>query len=221
MKYVIDIETIPQPLEERLYATPTEETVKYGNTKDPEKRQKILDAAIDDWAEGSDCALHAQFGRIAMIGLRVEGEDLIFEIGKNSPAHEYDMIGTFFEAVGKFSTSDLMIGHNIKRFDIPYIIRRSSILGIRHKTLGMMKAEVDAYKPPYWMRDTMLMWAAGDRQTYIKLEILAQALHIPVNSQSCSGSLFYHYFENNRESCREYLKQDLRLTDECYEKLKI
>ena len=66
MDMTFDIETIPLPVEQRAFAKPTEDSVKYGNAKKPEKRQEIFEQALADE--------HFQLVGMAGVGARARAE---------------------------------------------------------------------------------------------------------------------------------------------------
>ena len=220
MQFTIDIETIPLPAAERAYGQPTAETVKYGNTKDPDKRKAILTAALDNWESGADCALKAEYGRIAMIGIRInDGNPSTHEISEDTKTGETVLLNYFWNTVQGLNTDDTIVGHNIKSFDIPFILRRSQVLDIRPKAYRALKMDCEQYSGLI-VKDTMRIWGAGDRQTYIKLETLAAALGIHVEPSEVTGKDFHKWFAKDREACRVYLAQDVRLAGEIYDRLK-
>lgn len=214
--YVLDIETIPLAPEDRTYGTPTADTVKYGNTKDPDKRAKMVEKAVEEWREGPQCALKAEYGQIAMIGLQQLGSNEIEIFSQDDVIGEDTMLIEFFERLDDLKIQDTLIGHNLKSFDLPFIIRRCMILGLGHlQGVAMMRRAVKRYDSEL-IFDTMQEWACGDRQTYIKLEILAAALGIKVEPQEVKGKDFYKWFAKDPEKCKQYLTNDIVLTSAVY-----
>ena len=180
----------------------------------------MLTAALDTWESGADCALKAEYGRIAMIGIKInDGEIETYEISDNTPEAEAVLLSVLYAHIRGLNTDDTIVGHNIKSFDIPFILRRSQVLNIRPKAYRALKMDCEQYSGLI-VKDTMRIWGAGDRQTYIKLETLAAALGIHVEPSEVTGKDFYKWFAKDREACRVYLAQDVRLAGEIYDRLK-
>ena len=215
--YVIDIETIPLPAEDRKYGAPTAETVKYGNIKDPVKRAEKLAQSIISWEAGTTCALKAEYGKIAMIGLQEVGKDEI-EIFEGD-GNEWQLLKEFWERIHGFTYTNMLIGHNLKSFDCPFIIRRSMINGIHNNAMRVVREATKAYNSDL-IFDTMQAYACGDRQTMIKLEILAQALGIEVEPQEVTGKEFFKWWAKDKELCRKYLRNDIKMTKDVYKLMK-
>lgn len=209
--HVIDIETIPLPADQREYGRPTDETMKYGNTKDPAKREVMLEKAVAGWDEGADCALKAEYGQIALIGYqRIDskrsGEIEVF-MGSES-----EILQQFWDKIRGITVQHRIAGHNLQSFDIPYIIRRSMILGVGCRAdMDTLKRHASSYNSEL-LFDTMRQWQCGDRQTYIKLETLCHAFGVTVTPQDVCGKEFYKWWAKDPQKCVEYLINDIRMT---------
>ncbi len=132
MMTVIDIETIPVPEAERLFAKPEESTVKLGNTKDPDKRAAKVAGAVAAWEES--CALHAHVGRVALVCIS-DGDR------PTQAVHDDDervLLENVFATIGNLAIDGdytsmahpILVGHNIRKFDAPFLVRRALILGV-------------------------------------------------------------------------------------------
>jgi hypothetical protein len=162
MSVIFDIETGPQELDDllRMYSPPEEKDlprerpfdfdgVKYGNTKDPDKRDVILakaktrhteemnaidgvrlDVLSDHWNEFYDkAALSPVTGRVLCIGYYQPLDDNSFiDDGRGHEKAILNSFWTWYEEAGEGMNS--MIGLNINDFDLPFLKMRSHILGV-------------------------------------------------------------------------------------------
>lgn len=122
-------------------------SVKYGNTKDEAKRAAKLEecraahdelaklhplavkeARADAWRQFKDrAALSPATGKVLAIGLcNSEGKTAI----THGDGDESKLLGGFWELVKKKRGKDRFIGWNSNGFDLPFLVRRSWILGI-------------------------------------------------------------------------------------------
>ena len=218
MDVFFDIETIPLPLEQRQFGKPTDADMKYGNTKDPIKRQTKLDTAIADWEEGSKCALSAATGRVALIGYAIDG---YMPDGKDEKENtdiiiiededESKMINEFFELLqGLHPMHDNIVGHYSNNFDIPFLFRRAFInhLHMPELVLGELGMRSDKRK---LLKDTMDLWGFGEYNASISLASMCGALGIPVKTGDVTGKDFYKFWADHEtmQDCRDYLREDV------------
>ena len=212
---IMDIETIPLPADQREFGRPTAETVKFGNTKDEAKRQAILDKAVAQWDEGDGCALKAEYGQIALIGLKFADGQVVVIGGT-----ERDILTRFWIMMRGVSVQWTLVGHNLQAFDIPFILRRSMILGIGFRSdRDTLHRQAAAYNSEL-IFDTMRRWQCGDRQTYVKLETLCHAFGVDVVPQEVCGKDFHKWWVSEPEKCVEYLKNDLEMTHSLYDAMR-
>jgi hypothetical protein len=240
---VFDIETGPLPddMLKRSFEYPEPpqwvdfdpESVRYGNTTDPEKRARKLaderdkhNAAqrrrIDGYEQEKqvaweshkrDAGLSAATGRVLAVGFTslVVNRD-IEESPVDIVAHdEYTTIEHVFDAFTTASKSGAwsacIAGHNILEFDLPFLVRRAWILGV-----PVPRWIRDGR---YWSRaflDTRELWQLGNRQAKSSLNHVCQALGIPGKLDGVDGSQFAKLWETDREKAKEYLTQDVRCT---------
>ena len=240
---VFDIETGPLPDDslKRSFECPPPpqwvdfdpESVKYGNTTDPEKRARKLaderdkhNAAqrrkIDGYeqekqaawdAHKRDAGLSAATGRVLAVGFvsvaaNSDPEALPVEIVAHD---EYTTLEHVFDAFTTASKSGAwnacIAGHNILEFDLPFLVRRAWVLGV------IVPRWIRDGR--YWSRaflDTRELWQLGNRQAKSSLNHVCQALGVPGKLDGVDGSQFAELWETDREKAREYLTQDVRCT---------
>jgi len=210
--YVFDIETIPLPKEQRMFSKPTEDSIKYGNLKDPIKRKDKYDEALVAWETGEDAALRPETGRVAMIGICTEDNPVeIIEGGETND--EISILCEFWDTLGEMTRDrDMVIGFNSNNFDVPFLIKRSLILGV--EVFPCFRLDISHYHPSIFI-DLMQMWAFGVKGEYISLKYLCGAMGIPVKEGPVEGKDFFKWWaggNEKRELCREYCRQDVDAT---------
>ena len=168
-------------------------------TKDPEKikaqqeekRKKYIDNA----------ALNAETASVCAFGCYdTHTGQYVDAIGDNEAS-----LLTF--ALEQLNKGDIC-GFNSRRFDVPMLVRRAWICGV---------------KVPAWIADRaggwqghidlMEQWGCGDRQLFIGLDRLCELMGI--EGKKGSGKDFYKWLDKGEtEKAKEYLKQDVMITVE-------
>jgi hypothetical protein len=185
--------------------------VKVGNLKDEAKiAAKIAEAQATHESDFLDnSALYAERGKIVAIGLREEWKGGLV---KDTLLAEDE--ATMLEAVWPIISAAILenekiIGHYHLNFDLPYMVRRSWILGIpvppnvRTQFRGRF----------YWAEnfiDTCVLWKLDQRDQPSSLDYVAQALG--VGKKTGDGKDFAELLLKDREAALEYLRNDLILT---------
>ena len=201
MNCVLDIEAIPGQSEYVTWAMDN-----FTATQQHPKNYKSQEA-IDKWyaTTGKEqleeyrhkMGLDATTGEIVTIGWKCD-DDPTTAMGRGNHS-EGDLLQHFFDLVDrrkvKSHTGVTFVGHNLIKFDLPYIWRRSKILGI----------QVPAYLPPPselkpWSTnvfDTMVAWAGP--QGSISLDKLCRVLGIE-GKGGMDGSNVYKYYKDGRQA---------------------
>ena len=206
---VLDIETVSQKksfddLDEEwqeLWAR------KAGALNNPE----IVPSKIYDRA-----AIYAEFGKIVCIGLGIfhhqDGElhlkvKSIYGDDEKIVLQEFaDLLNTKFNG-----PKHMLVAHNGKEFDFPYLCRRMLINGINIPSI----LDVAGKKP--WETsfiDTMELWKFGDYKNYTSLNVLAKCFGIPSPKDDIDGSMVGHTYwqQNDLERIATYCKKDIVTT---------
>jgi len=215
-----DIETGPLPepeLSERLPAFDAG-AVKLGNLKDPEKiAAKIAEAKAEHEAETvGKAALSALTGRVLAIGYRSEKATVIAHVDSEAFEHtgEAGLICQFWRRYLKAKHDRRnMVGHNIAGFDVPFLIRRSWLLGVDVPD-GIFDSNWRYLDRTFI--DTMQRWQAGNyRDTFVGLDRLGKALGLGGKTEGVDGGDFsrlYFGTPDERAKALEYLIRDVDLT---------
>lgn len=165
----------------------------------------------------SNASLHPEFGKIVTISI---GQIQFDEIGM--PQHskiksyygddEHTILSDFNQTLGAVFNKNgnvQLTGHNIKKFDAPWIIKRCLINGITPTA----KLHLQKQKP--WencLLDTLEVWKFGGYNG-ASLGILCNVLGIPTPKDDISGSDVNRvYWEGGLERIKDYCEKDVLAT---------
>lgn len=207
-------------------------SVKYGNIKEEAKRLEKFNAVFDQYQ--ADAAAHAAknatakddyeravidraaldptTGRVLAIGMFDTKEsdcEITFIDGEgNEAADERSLLRDFWSLASLANNSCLLVGHNITGFDLPFLIRRSWLLGVEIPP-GIFTG--GRFFAPHII-DTMRVWACGNygRDTFTKLDTLAKAFGL--GAKNGNGAEFAALWATDRTAAAAYLRNDLELT---------
>lgn len=218
---VFDIETgsIDEPeLSERLPKFDPA-SVKLGNLKDHEKiAAKIEEARQEHEAETrGKAALSAITGRVLAIGYKSERGTVISHVNADVPEYgtKVGEVGILAQFWGRYLKAKQerrpLVGHNVAGFDVPFLVRRSWLLGV--------DVPATVFDGRYLDRifvDTMARWQCGNyRDQFVKLDALGKALGLGGKTEGVGGADFARlYFGTPEERAKalEYLTRDVELT---------
>lgn len=235
---VFDIETQPLPLDQigqfmSPFDAPAElpafdpATVKTGNLKDAAKIQSKIDEAkaaheaakanYPKAVEAAKAAHVAAFldraalspttGRVLCVGyFSVSKDKVVIDDGKGDEA---GLIVTFWKQYTLArSSSQKLVGLNIFDFDLPFLIRRSWMLGIDVPTTVMKD---DRYFDATVFVDLRKRWLCGQHFSSCEsnFDALAKALGTP-GKNGQSGKDFAKLWKEDREAAITYLTEDLK-----------
>jgi DNA polymerase elongation subunit (family B) len=151
-------------------------------------------------------ALTATAGRIACICLLIADEHNIREVTL-CQEDESQVLRDFWD---ELSPTDILVGHNILSFDIPFIRQRSWILGVRPSR------DLDTRK--YYTADvidTLETWTNWGNKKGATLEALGTALGC--GGKSADGTKVEGWWaDQNFEAIKSYCRDDVRLTYRVY-----
>jgi hypothetical protein len=209
------------------------DSVKLGQMKDPLKiaakidgeREKFdkakaaaveakANAATDQWREFVDrAALSPITGRVLAIGWI--GTNDVIQIWAVDPADadaEKKLLTTFWVSFRECCKTDSpIIGFNSLGFDLPFLIRRSWLLGV-----DVPDDVLSNGRPHRLFIDLMQVWGCGNRQERISLDNLSAFFGHGQKTEGVNGGDFARLYlsekPEDREKAIEYLRQDCRLT---------
>jgi 3'-5' exonuclease len=201
MKFFIDIETIPP---------------------DKDKSASYREMSDEDFRKLS---LQAETGRILCIGLITYDvcDALRGVVGLNSETNsiqsdETETLRGFWSLLSGFSTKqDLIIGHNIMDFALPFIYKRSRILKVK----PTVKPSFARYKssPIY---DTMREWSMWNlKEESISLSRLADLLELGINQTEGieDGKIYQEYEKGNYGKIADHCLRNVEIIKAVYKRL--
>lgn len=182
----LDIETLPapdalRPVIEELY-----------------KKQAERKMTFDDYYRGT--SLNANFGQILCLGYAV-GDNPTVVLTDNEP----DLLATFWRAT---RDAVALVGHAIRRFDLPFLIKRSIIHGIPVNPRFDLTRGVAADA----VIDTKDLWDIGAGPA-ISLDTFAKIFGLPTSKIGIDGSqVFDAWLDGRHQEIFEYCARDVELT---------
>jgi predicted PolB exonuclease-like 3'-5' exonuclease len=196
---IIDIETIALPDEQLASVKPTFEPP--ANYKDPEKIRANLADQEARWKE--QAALSAMTGRVAVIGVLSPVGKFDYSLIVNE-LDEADFIREFWVNYGHGS----LIGWNIKGFDLPFLIQRSWILGLRVPS-GIFNGR---YFSQEFCIDLMERWACCQpgSKGIASLDSVSRACGM--GGKTINGSDFAKLWAEDKQKALNYCHDDCSLT---------
>ncbi|NBB81129.1 MAG: hypothetical protein GVY36_17100 [Verrucomicrobia bacterium] len=201
--------------------------VKCGNLKTEEEKSAKIEAARQDhaaqeaayWEEKLEkAALNAETGRVVTIGyLLVDAPDEEAFLD-DADFNEEWLLRRFWAGYEKVvRRRGRIIGWNSNGFDIPYLIKRSWIIGVP------VPATVFRGR---WISDTFLdlmqVWSVHEFRKFAKLDACARILGLGNKTdQACCGAEFAKWYRDpeRHEAAKRYGLLDLTLTRDIYLRL--
>lgn len=192
-----------------------------GNVKDPEKvaasiaeRQKERDAEIEEaWAKTSfDC----HQGRLLCVGVAVgdDAPETAYDVTLSNPATMLDLVvSAYREALRRGNGRAVIVGHNVKGFDAPWIWR----IAVRE---GHELARLFPFRK--WgegLADTNELWSATNPRDYTKLAVICKFLGIEVKTDLDGSQVWDAYVRGEHERIATYCGSDVGATREAYRRM--
>lgn len=208
---VVDIETGPLPADMLKKLEP--EFKPDPRLKDFAKIEASIEEKRRAWLEGA--ALSAVTGRVLCVGI-LEGGQPVFIADADESKLLANWWTWYAKALADRKDQTLaIIGHNLKAFDIPFLVRRSWILGVKPGPV------MDGRYLAGHFIDTMEAWQLGDRHCGEPCGLGAVARALGVGDKTGSGADFAKLWASDRPKALEYLCNDLKLTAAVAERLGI
>lgn len=231
MKLVfLDIETLPMK-EENLYFLEEKLRIKHGELSTSELMEKLEE-------EFRKTALSGVHGRILCIGLMVEEVDIsfsdyevrnhklilkpsVFGQDRNTLQFHLDEKQTLRgfwkylkENIEFDQQKDLLVGHNLIGFDLPFIYQRSLIHGVR-PTYRLLEGKPWEVR---WLFDTMEEWRFKKTQLHVSLNDLAFAfgLDCPKDVERNGAKIYELFSAGKHEEVRNYCLADVLCTRQLF-----
>ena len=151
-------------------------------------------------------ALDALTGRIVCVGMLIDDGASLDEMAI-ACEDEAQILTEFW---GTIHPQDVIVGHNVHEFDVPFIRQRSWILGIRpSRSIDLRKFyTVD-------IKDTMQMWTNWGFKKGVTLDALGAALNC--GQKSGHGmDVAQWWATRDLEAIKAYCLEDVRITYRIY-----
>lgn len=203
---VLDIETVPQ------YATHDEVPGHFQKLWELKTQYQRKDETPEEYYQRA--GIWAEFGKIVCIsaGVFTKGKENVGLRIKSFAGHdEKDLLTRFSAMLFNQPANLVLVAHNGKEFDFPYICRRLLINGLPFPPQLQL-----AGKKPWEIihLDTMELWKFGDYKNYTSLNLLTAIFDIPTPKDDIDGSMVSHVYwnENQLERICTYCQKDVVAT---------
>lgn len=216
----LDVESVPPPEELRPLIKPA--VVK----KLCRKNSLAFPNGQDEEQTGNSCtdeqfrllALHAEYGRVLAIGMIVEQDWQVVHcglLGRERPSGRFHLderrtLRSFWKLLDDFNVGrDLVIGHNLMDFDLPFLYKRSRINRVHPSILFSFARYKSA--PIY---DTMREWAHWNpHEAHISLVELAEILKVGMTKTDGmdGGRIYDEFLAGNHDRIAEYCLRDVQM----------
>lgn len=217
----IDIETLPPADEARASVNPAL-AFKLENRYCP-SHSEIANGCTEE--QFRRLALYAEYGRVLTVGMIVEQDGEVVcrgVLGRERQSMRFHLDeartlrGFWNQLRGFDEKQDIIIGHNIYEFDLPFLYKRSVI----HSVRPSVRLSFARYRSrPIF--DTMKEWELWAWRPGIKLEELAEVLRLVITkAEGIDGSCIYDRFRKGcHQEIADYCLRDVELTREIYYRL--
>lgn len=217
----IDVETLPPPEELRASVNPALVS----------KLERRFGEILCDAGAGCSeeqfrrLSLYAEYGRVLCVGMIVEQDDEVVcrgVLGRERESLRFHLdeartLRGFWNQLRGFDAKrDLIVGHNVYDFDLPFLYKRSIIQRVRPS----VRLSFARYRSrPIF--DTIKEWELWAWRPGIKLEELADVLRLGMTkTEGMDGSCIYDRFREGRHrEIADYCMRDVELTREIYYRL--
>lgn len=217
----IDVETLP-PAEEARESINPALAFKLEHRRCPSQADVGAGCTEDQFRR---LALHAEYGRVLAVGMIVEQDGEVVCRGvlgreRRSMRFHLDEARTlrgFWNQLRGFDEKrDLIVGHNVYEFDLPFLYKRSVINRVRP---GVRLSFARYRSRPIF--DTMKEWELWAWRPGIRLEELAEVLRLGMTkADGMDGGRIYNRFcEGRHQEIADYCMRDVEMTREIYYRL--
>lgn len=228
--FTLDIETLALPGFRDRVGPKLERDYRLGNMRLEQQQRYLEDIAAEEERVYQLGSLNATSGRIISIavhvgpvpGFEIEGltsnqKEYAFGIdGQGNEQEEAEALKDFLALMSDFdSECDLLVGHNIVGFDLPFIFQRCLANNINVKPfVDLSEFRVQG------VYDTMRAWWLGGRNR-VGLDDLAWALGLESSKTGeVEGSKVFELYQAGKlPQIREYNLNDVRVTRKVYERM--
>jgi DNA polymerase elongation subunit (family B) len=202
---VLDIETVPQ------YPTHDQLPDQFKKLWDLKTTRQRAEKTAEEFY--NNAGIWAEFGKIICIsvGIFTGGSIRGLRLKSFAGHDEKELLENFSTMLNGQPPSLILVAHNGKEFDFPYICRRLLING-----LPLPKQLEIAGRKPWEINhlDTMELWKFGDYKSYTSLNLLTAIFDIPTPKDDIDGSMVgtVYWVDNALERICTYCQKDVVAT---------
>lgn len=207
MAYVVDIETIAAD------GITFEPVTAPANYKDAAKIAAYISEA--EAAQRERAALYPWTARVIALGWCHEGDEAVESRLANSEAAEASMLKDFWQrASDDRSGLTPLVGFNHISFDLPVLVARSMLLGVKHPVVNL-----DRYRTPHI--DLMQLLCFKDTHKIPPRSLKWFAARFGLNTDDAfSGALIAQlYQDSNWDAITKHVESDVLLTRQLAERM--
>lgn len=196
---ILDIETEALPPTEVTAFRP--EFTAPSNYKDPEKIEQYIRDQQARWL--ADGTLSALTARVLCIGTRIGTATNIY-----TNDDEGQMLEDFWLDFDRWARAGCsIIGHCIRRFDLPFLVRRSWA-----RNVSEPETVYQGHHLSFQILDTSERWGFGGHEPRDRISLDHLAQHLRIGAKTGSGAEFATLWRRDRAMAEAYLNNDLILT---------
>lgn len=211
----IDIETLPTDEKNRSFV---ERKLRKSFFK---RGLSFSESEYDERAEIAfqETSLSGSLGKLLCIGLAIDNDGKAEKpcvCGQDNDTKQFHLdeartlksFWSHLDRIGFNPKRDLIVGHNILGFDLPFLYHRSMICGVKPSRLVLNGKPWEIVESVY---DTMERWQMGSFREKIGLEELALAfgLDCPKKGAVRGDNLREAFLEGKHAEIREYCLRDV------------
>lgn len=229
--FTIDIETLALTGFRQRIGPKLDKKLRLGKMQFEQQQRYLADIAAEEEREYQLGSFKATSGRIISIAVHIApvpgfeiggltGTQSEHAFGIDVEGHEQEeaqALKDFLTLMSDFDAEcDLIVGHNIIGFDLPFIFQRCLANNITIKPfVDLSEYHVQG------VFDTMRRWSFGDRRNNTSLDDLAWAFGIESSkTEDVEGSKVFELYQAGKlAEIREYNLNDVRVTRKVYERM--
>ena len=214
---VIDIETVPEetsPVKPEFDPT----TIKYGNTKDPEKREakEAAERAKFNHSLTKKMSLHPDMCQVVcFVGMTYDTET-----GEHKDTVAMGEPGTITQAwkfiAEAYHSFTPIVSYNGIGFDLPVLLHRAMLLNV--PTSGRIYQDLTKRYSITHHFDLMQILAGWDRQRWESLDFYLRRFNLGAKTGD-GGDVYKLWQDNKLKEIEDYCKNDVLMTAKLFSRL--
>lgn len=163
--------------------------------------------------------IYAEFGKVVSIAIAYfrmrDEEEMVLRVKSFTEHNEKYLLEDFANVLNKFADHTILVAHNGKEFDYPYLCRRMLVNAVDIPNLLQIQGKKS------WEivhLDTMEMWRFGDKKNYASLKLLASLFNLSPCKAEMNGSMMskVYFEEKNLNKIDEYCRSDVKIVAQLF-----